>query len=117
MGPTASILMQRIFLGTILICCLIGCGGETKKVEDQVVAASCGLCKFGMQSSQCELAVKIDMKPYFVLGVDTGDHAKFHEPDGYCMVVRHAKVSGKIVDEKFVASSYELLPVKTESEK
>lgn len=100
--------------------CLLGfagCGGTTKLVEEQVVPAACGLCKFGMQSQQCELAIKVDMKPYFVLGVDVGDHDKFHEPDGYCMVVRHAKVSGKIVDNKFVASSYELQPIETKVSK
>ena len=40
----------------------------SKKV--MTVEASCGECNFGLPGNNCDLAVKIDGKAYFVDGVD-----------------------------------------------
>jgi hypothetical protein len=69
------------------------------------------LCHFGLSAPQCDLAVKIKGKAYFVEGVELGDHNKMHEPGGYCATIRKAKVSGQIQNQKFKALSYELLPM------
>ena len=109
MGTTSKIVL--------ILSLLTGCGEQAqtnksvKLVKDKVVPASCGLCKFGLPNTKCELAVKIDEEAYFVEGVDTGDHDSFHEPEGYCMMTRKARVSGVVKNKKFIASSYELLPV------
>ena len=59
----------------------------------QIVEASCGQCNFGMTGK-----AKIDK---------FGDaHAK----DGFCNAIRKAKVSGKIKKNRFIASSFTLLP-------
>lgn len=85
-----------------------------QKVEKQIVDASCGQCNFGMKSKKgCDLAVRIDGKSYFVEGTKIDQHGDAHSEDGFCSVVRKAEVSGEIVGDRFVASSFKLLPAVT----
>ena len=77
----------------------------------QVVEASCGQCKFGMKDKKgCDLAVRINGVPYFVEGTSIDKHGDAHADDGFCNSIRKAKVSGKVVDKRFVATSFTLLP-------
>jgi hypothetical protein len=39
-----------------------------------IVEASCGQCQFGMKGYACDLAVRIDGKPYFVDGTSIDSH-------------------------------------------
>lgn len=78
--------------------------------KSQVVEASCGTCKFGMEGKGCELAVKINGKAYFVEGVDLHKLGDAHSADGMCNAVRKAEVTGDIKGEKFIAGSFKLLP-------
>jgi hypothetical protein len=42
---------------------------KIKKIKkSQIVEAACGQCQFEMEGYGCELAVRIDGKPYFVDG-------------------------------------------------
>jgi len=78
--------------------------------EPHIVEASCGQCNFGMKGGGCSLAVKIDDKAYFVDGVNLHDVGDAHAADGMCNVVRKAEVEGSIVNDRFQASSFKLLP-------
>ena len=75
----------------------------------QIVKTACGECIYGKQGTGCQLAVKIKGKVYFVEGTTIADHGDEHAEDGFCNTQRKAKVSGKIVGEKFVATSFELV--------
>ena len=86
--------------------------GEITSLNEQVVEASCGQCLFDMGEGGCDLAVRIDGKGYFVDGSGIDDHGDSHGKDGFCSVIRQAKVTGKIQDERFVVTAFELLPLK-----
>jgi hypothetical protein len=78
----------------------------------QVVETSCGECQFGMEGKDCDLAVRIDGKSYFVDGTKIDDHGDAHAKGGFCVAVRKAEVQGEIVNNRFKASYFKLLPVK-----
>lgn len=83
---------------------------ETQKT--QVVEASCGQCQFGMTSKKgCDLAVRIDGKSYFVEGTKLDDHGDAHAKDGFCEAIRKAEISGEIINDKYVVTSFKLLPL------
>lgn len=79
----------------------------------QIVEAACGQCKFGIKGEDCNLAVRIDGKAYFVDGSKIDDHGDAHANDGFCNKIRKARVSGHIVNNRFAASSFTLLPEDT----
>lgn len=84
-----------------------------KKITNQVVEASCGMCQFNQKSDKgCFLNVKIDQKIYEVVGTTIHDHGNAHADDGFCNKIRKAKVTGVIKKNQFVASSFTLLPEK-----
>ncbi len=83
---------------------------STKKI--QLVEASCGECQFKMQGKGCHLAVRIDGKTYFVDGTSIDDHGDAHGQEGFCEAVRKAEVQGNVVDGRFKATYFKLLPVK-----
>ncbi len=77
---------------------------------NQVVEAACGQCQFRMaEKSGCDLAVKIEGKFYFVDGTTIHDHGDAHADDGFCQVIRQAKVKGEIIDGRFKAESFTLV--------
>lgn len=78
--------------------------------KSQIVEASCGQCKFGMKGHGCDLAVRIDGKPYFVDGTGIDDHGDSHANDGFCSKIRKAEVTGEVKNNRFVATSFKLLP-------
>jgi len=84
-----------------------------EKKEDQkkqIVEASCGQCQFGMEGKACDLAVRIDGKSYFVDGTNIDQHGDAHAADGFCAAVRKAEVVGEIVDNRFKATYFKLMP-------
>jgi hypothetical protein len=89
---------------------------KADKSDKQVVQAGCSICKLGMKGDDCELAVKIDGKSYLVEGTSIDEHGNAHADDGFCNYVRKAEVKGEVVDNKFRASYFRLLPL-TEKEK
>jgi hypothetical protein len=76
----------------------------------RIVEAACGECKFGMKGKGCNLAVRIDGKAYFVDGTKIDEHGDAHADDGFCNKIRKARVSGTIVNDRFVATGFKLLP-------
>ena len=76
----------------------------------QVVEASCGECKFGMKGKSCDLAVRINGKAYFVDGTKIYDYGDAHASDGFCEKIRKAEVRGAVVNKRFVATYFKILP-------
>jgi hypothetical protein len=77
----------------------------------QIVEASCGQCNFAMKEKGCTLAVRIDGKAYFVDGTDIDSHGGSHDDDGFCNAIRKAEVKGEVVNNRFKASYFKLLPM------
>lgn len=103
--------MKKVFiLFFALLCISMNAQEKSKK---QIVEASCGQCQFGMSEPKgCDLAVRIDGKPYFVDGTGLNDHGDAHADDGFCSAIRKAEVVGVVKDNKFVVSYFKLLPIK-----
>lgn len=83
---------------------------QAKVISNKVVEIACGECKFKMKGHGCDLAVRIDGKPYFVQGKDIDSFGDAHAKTGFCKAISKAKVSGEIVNNQFKASSITLLP-------
>ena len=100
--------MKKLLLLTIL---LITFSCNSKKEKTQTVEIACGQCQFGMTSQNgCDLAIKINDKAYFVDGLGIDDFGDAHaEGTGFCEVIRTAKVSGEVVDSRFIASSIDII--------
>ncbi|MGZ5273791.1 MAG: DUF6370 family protein [Kaistella sp.] len=99
----------------LIIVCLMFMGitisSQQSKSKTQVVEAACGQCQFEMQGKKgCDLAVRIDGKSYFVEGTKIDDHGDAHSQEGFCNAVRKADVTGEVKGEKFVATSFKVLP-------
>ena len=76
----------------------------------QIVEASCGQCQFGLKGKGCKLAIRINGKSYFVDGANIDQFGDAHDNDGFCNAIRKAEVTGNIVDGRFKARSFTLLP-------
>lgn len=78
--------------------------GEAKMITNQTVEAGCGGCIFSMKGATgCDLAVKIDGKPYWVQGANVDAHAT-----GLCTAGKKAVVSGRVEGDKFIATDFKL---------
>jgi hypothetical protein len=110
--------MKKLSLLLFISFCASITVGQTKSTRQsapsketlQIVEASCGECKFGMKGKSCDLAVRINGKAYFVDGTKIDDHGDAHASDGFCEKIRKAEVKGSIVNNRFVATHFKLLP-------
>jgi hypothetical protein len=87
---------------------------STKKI--QIVEASCGQCQFHMAGKGCDLAVRINGKTYFVDGTSIDDHGDAHAKDGFCEAISKAKVQGEIVNNRFIATYFKIIPPEDKKE-
>ncbi|MGB3605644.1 MAG: DUF6370 family protein [Psychroserpens sp.] len=80
------------------------------KQNTQTVELSCGQCQFGLTSQKgCDLAVRFEDNAYFVDGADIDDFGDAHDENtGFCEVIRTAKVSGELKDNRFEVETIEL---------
>lgn len=84
-----------------------------KIITKQTVEISCGECKFKMEGKGCDLAIRIDGKPYFVDGKSVDDFGDAHdEKHGFCNVIKKAEVTGELVNGRFKAKTITLVPEK-----
>jgi hypothetical protein len=83
---------------------------NSKPSTVQIVEAACGQCQFKMEGNDCDLALRIKGKSYFVDGTKIDDHGDAHAKNGFCQKVRKAEVQGRIVKNRFVVTSFKLLP-------
>lgn len=100
--------MKKIlFLSIFMIA--ISC--DKKQEIKKVAEISCGQCQFELDSQNgCDLAVKINDKAYFVEGFNIDAFGDAHnKKTGFCEVIRKGEVSGKIENNKFIASSIKLV--------
>jgi hypothetical protein len=85
---------------------------EKEEKKSQIVEVSCGQCQFGMNEKKgCDLAIRIDGKSYFIEGTKIDDHGDAHAHDGFCEAIRKAELAGEIKGNRFVVSSFKLLPL------
>lgn len=107
--------MKNLFSILFLFVCVAV--NAQDKPKTQIVEASCGQCQFGMKGKGgCDLAVRIDGKSYFVDGTDLNKHGDAHAEDGFCSAIRKAEVIGEVKNDRFVVSSFKLLPIETKDE-
>jgi hypothetical protein len=85
---------------------------STKKLIK--VEASCGECQFHMEGKGCHLAIKMNGKTYFVDNAQIDSFGDAHAADGFCEAVRKAEVQGEIVNNRFKATYFKLVPLKKE---
>jgi hypothetical protein len=105
--------MKKIFSALFLFSIvLVNAQDNKEQPKTQIVEASCGQCQFKMKGHGCELAVRIDGKPYFVDGTSIDSHGDAHADNGFCAAIRKAEVVGEIVDNRFKATAFKLLPEK-----
>ncbi len=76
------------------------------------VEASCGQCQFKMAGKGCTLAVRYNGKAYYVDKANIDSFGDAHSKMGFCNAIRKAKVQGEVVNNKFVASYFELVDTK-----
>ena len=76
--------------------------------SERIATAGCALCIFEMDVDDCVLGVKIDGVAYLVKGKGIDDLGDAHASDGLCSIAREAVVAGKVKDNRFVATSFEL---------
>jgi len=107
--------MKNLLLVFAFFCAVSVSAQE--KPKTQIVETSCGQCNFGMAGKGCSLAVRMDEKSYWVDGTAIEDHGDSHGADGFCNVVRKAEVTGTVVDDRFKATSFKLLPKEQASKK
>jgi hypothetical protein len=107
--------MKNLFSILFLFVCVAI--NAQDKPKTQIVEASCGQCQFGMKGKGgCDLAVRIDGKSYFVDGTDLNKHGDAHAEDGFCSAIRKAEVVGEVKKDRFVVSSFKLLPNEVKDE-
>ena len=108
--------MKIVFKTTFLLFMLavVACQSSTAPQKEtkaaQVLEASCGVCQFGMKGDDCELAVRLDGKPYFVDSTSIDDHGDAHDKAGFCNAIRKAEVEGQLVNGRFKVAKFKLLP-------
>jgi len=78
----------------------------------QVVVIACGECKFKLKGDDCELAVRIKGKAYFVDGAGIDSFGDAHAKNGFCKAISKAEVQGEIVGGRFKATYIKLLTAK-----
>ncbi|MCR9173043.1 MAG: DUF6370 family protein [bacterium] len=102
---------QLLFLSAFVL--LASCGSLNKSNEpitgEQTVA--CGMCVFDMTGDECELAIEVDGKYYYVEGSNIHDHGNPDAEGGMCTQERKAQVTGQIKHGVFVAESFTLIPL------
>jgi hypothetical protein len=92
---------------------LVGCATRPSPLVLQkttVVEAACGECKFGLKGDDCDLAIRVGGHSYFLDGVNPDSLGDAHAADGICETIRKARVTGTVKGDRFVATSFELLP-------
>ena len=84
-----------------------------KRIE--IVDAACGQCQLGLTGADCDLAVRINGKAYYVDGTNIDSHGDAHAADGFCNAVRKAEVQGALINDRYKVTYFKL--IKTEAKK
>ncbi|MBA4150868.1 MAG: hypothetical protein H0X66_22380 [Verrucomicrobia bacterium] len=77
-----------------------------------MVDAGCGQCLLGLKEKKgCDLAVRMKGQSYFVDGFKMRQFGDPDEDGGMCNVLRKTKVTGEIVNNRFQATTFDLVPL------
>ncbi|AYN06393.1 MULTISPECIES: DUF6370 family protein [unclassified Flavobacterium] len=101
-----------VFLAFLFMSITINAQDKKTTEKPQIVEAACGECQFGMKGNSCDLAIRIDGKPYFVDGTKIDEHGDAHAKDGFCNAIRKAAVTGKIENNRYKVTSFTLIKEK-----
>lgn len=105
-----SVLISIFFLLPLMAQKTSTTGQPDPNKKLQNVEAACGQCKFGLPGKSCDLAVRIKGKSYFVDGTEIDSHGDAHAKDGFCEAIRKAAVQGVVVNNRFQATYFKVLP-------
>lgn len=89
-----------------LICLIISSSCATSRINKEVQGVyeiACGKCIFDMTGDECDLAVLINEKHYYVEGSHIDDHGDAHTENGLCNTSRKAQIKGVVKFGVFVA--------------
>ena len=108
---------MKKLIGTLIIAIISFAAYAQKsaksvKIVNQAAEIACGECQFKMKGKDCELAIRIDGKSYFVDGKGIDDFGDAHGKHGFCNAISKAEVTGEIVNNRFKAKTITLLQVK-----
>ncbi|RZL15749.1 MAG: hypothetical protein EOO89_12580 [Pedobacter sp.] len=108
--------MKTTLIAIVLFLFSVAVNGQDKLKTDsvdfskpQIVETACGECKFHLKGEDCDLAIRVNGRAYFVDGTGIDDHGDAHAKDGFCNSIRKAKVTGKIVKGRFKSTSFKLI--------
>ena len=107
--------MKNLFFALFVTVFALNADAQTapkKEIIKQTVEIACGECQFKMKGKDCDLAVRIDGKPYFVDGKNIDDFGDAHGEHGFCNAINKAEVTGEIINNRFIAKEIKLLPNK-----
>jgi hypothetical protein len=98
-------------LAGLLASVLVNCQSKSgERLQGQTLSAACAMCIFKMEGVRgCIWAVEIKEKYYLADG-NLPKHHDAHGPDGMCNVGREAVVDGELVNNKFIATRFDLKP-------
>jgi len=104
--------MKKLLL-LLLFIPLVSFGQKTLKEKPEInlvkAEAACGICMLNMQGEECELAVKIKDSKYYVIGTGIDDHGNAHSKKGFCNAIRKAEIQGKVINNKYHITYFELV--------
>lgn len=118
--------MKNFILFLICSCCFTTVSAQKisksiavpdKNQKIQIVETACGECQFHLKGKSCDLAVRINGKAYFVDGTSIDEHGDAHATEGFCNAVSKAEVQGKVVNNRFKATYFKLLPAEEATQK
>ncbi len=103
-----DIMKIKLFLISLLILSSCATTRVNKEVEG-VYEIACGKCIYKMTGDECDIAVLINGKHYYVEGSDISDHGNEHAEDGLCNSSRKAQIKGKIKFGIFMAEYVKII--------
>ena len=104
---------MKKLLALLIFIPLVSFGQKTLKEKPEInlvkAEAACGICMLNMQGEECELAVKIKDSKYYVIGTGIDDHGNAHSKKGFCNAIRKAEIQGKVINNKYHITYFELV--------
>jgi len=104
---------MKKLLALLIFIPLVSFGQKTLKEKTEInlvkAEAACGICMLNMQGEECELAVKIKDSKYYVIGTGIDDHGNAHSKKGFCNAIRKAEIQGKVINNKYHITYFELV--------
>ena len=104
---------MKKLLTLLIFIPLVSFGQKTLKEKPEInlvkAEAACGICMLNMQGEECELAVKIKDSKYYVIGTGIDDHGNAHSKKGFCNAIIKAEIQGKVINNKYHITYFELV--------